>query len=546
MEKQFLEYLGKKLGLTDLVNPKPPKPSKYTKYGKVIPERELYKYQTVGDKFNPDTPEFPNPTTDSGLIPLMLTGTPQDLAIETVATGTGEALGSGTAGAIAGLTTSILTGRPKNIKAQNEVLKYNNNYYGDYKPKSGYNDYKGYQYKEPKNKKAIATLKGLQEPNIVVPQEGLPRLNPDGTVTSLDVADVDNALLEKYGDDALDFFKEGRTYGKFEDGMGYMRGKENLNRMKSNQGELAKYFGRIKAQHMDIDRPDPSHPFDMFVTLDNLGQMEESANRWVAQNPWERALVFMSTPGGGSLIDVGKEGAKSMGSRKSLIDFMNYAKFHNADPAYMNFTVDKRSKEIHDYWKNLPNKLKQDKSLFDYIASPPMARKAGRNPWVAGNWKSLHSGTNPFGKENFNAWAKEPKGLGTVLPFYNDIRLTAKPERMFNYMKNKDFTASGLSPAYTREPLFIVGNDNAINLHALNKVLGPRGLMDYVRQGRYIQGLEDPNNKKLAKGFTDSSYLNSISKELSNKGASKMREFLKLGLIGPAVYDNIMQNEERE
>ena len=551
-ETQIIKWLGENIpGFKDLVKPPPPEPSRYTKDGKVIPKNELYKYQLVGDKFNPDIPEFPNPTTDSGLIPLMLTGTPKDLGIETLATGTGQALGSGTAGAISGLIASLLTrGKPKTMKAENKTLAYANDYkkpildaYG--RPTGYYGDY---VENAPENLAGRVARILSNEPREIpkaydLPEKGLPRLNPDGTIVGLDPADVDNALLEKYGDRAVDFFHEGRTYKNREDGMGYMRGNENLSRTQ-HSGPPTKYFGRTSVQHIDRDRKNPLHS-DMFVTMNNLGEAEELAREWVSMNPRERALLLQSTPGGVSILDVGQEGARSMKSQTSLIDFLNFGKHQQADPAYLNFTIDKWSKDVNDWYKNLPPKLQSISPDIAHYLSKEMKRDPIPQ-FVSDAWRDLRMNKNPFQTTDFNAWTKTPQSVVKGVPFYTDIRLTAKPQRLLNYHNDMPFTASGNTPAYTREPLFIIGNKNARNLHALNTVLGDRGIMDYVKQGRYIQGLEDPIRPEWGKGFGDTSHLISLSNELSPLGQAQMRKYLQLGLIGPSLLDNLVSESEQD
>ena len=596
-ERQWIKWLGENIpGYKKLVNwskGKQPNPSRYTKYGKVLDKSQVKRHELVGDKYNPERGEFANPETDGGLIPLMLTGTPKDLAIETIGTGTGEVLGSGTAGAVSGLIASLLTrGKPKTMKAENKTLDYVNDYrnaYGNdyrkpildaYGRPTGY--YGDYTKKAPENlaeRVARITSNPSNEIPLIssnqlikaydLPEKGLPRLNPDGTITGLDPADVDNALLEKYGDKAVDFFHEGKTYKNFEDGMGYMRGNENefatldINPKSGKRAYdgPAKYFGRTRVQHIDRDRKDPLHN-EIFVTLNELGEAEELARRYVQENPWERSLVFQSTPGGASILDVGIEGARSRKSSKGLIDFLNSAKAQNADPAYLNFTVDRWGEDVLNWYKNLPDKLKStNPEIAHYLASEHIKRKhlrnkAGKlrfkrdgspligNPWVDETWGNLRTNINPFETTDFNAWAKAPRGVVESVPFYNDIRLTAKPQRLLNYHNDMPFTASGNTPAYTREPLFIVGNENATNLHALNTVLGDRGIMDYVKQGRYIQGLQDPIRPEWGKGFGDTSHLQSLSNELSPLGQAEMRKYLQLGLIGPAIYDNLYSEEQ--
>ena len=586
-EKQFFEYVGKKLGLTGLVKGKQPNPSRYTKYDKVLDKSQVKRHELVGDKYHPEIGEFPNPETDGGLIPLILTGTPQDLAIETVATGVGETTGSGTAGSVGGLITSLATGKlpknssqksimddllgiekrvkalqGKNIKAENKTLSYTkDNYYDDgYGNNTVLNNYldysSGYKVTTPKNKKYVAGETSNERiarilnnsPNEVptafqLPEKGLPKLNPDNTITGLDPADVDNALLEKYGDKAVDFFHEGKTYKNFEDGMGYMRGKENLSSTEL-AGPPTRYFGRTNVQHIDRDRKNPLHS-DMFVTMNNLGEAEELAREWVSMNPRERALLFQSTPGGVSILDVGQEGARSVKGQTSLIDFLNFGKHQQADPAYLNFTVDKYSRDVNDWYNNLPSKLQSINPEIAHFLSKELKRDP-KPEFVKDAWKGFRMGKNPYQTTDFNAWTKTPKSVAQSVPFYSDIRLTAKPERLLNYQNPKPFTTSGNTPAYTREPLFKIGSDEATNLHALNSVLGDRGLMDYVRQGRYIQGLQSKVRPEWGKGFGDTSHLQSLSNELSPLGQAQMREYLKLGLIGPAVYDNIMQNEQQE
>jgi hypothetical protein len=592
-ERQIIKWLGENIpGYKDLVKRSKGKIIDWSRYadggGNPIPKSSLGQYEIVKDRYTGEGP-MPNPVPGPpGLIPLMLTGTLPDLAIETVATGIGEASGSGTAGAVGGLITSLATGRPpkKNIKAENKTLSYaKDNYYdGGYGNNTVLDDYldysRGYyddvEIVTPKNKKIeqpfqnlptpkeraktseslrerIARIlsnesNDLQDPSSV---SGLPRLNSDGTITELDAGDIDNALIGKYGpDNAVDFFKQGSTYDSKNTthGLGVMRGDENLRRI-GNDKEASTFFGRTPSTHVDMDRPNPLHQ-DKFVTMDNIGEAEERARKWVAQNPDERALSFSATPGGVSIMDIGQEGAKKSRGNDAIKDFVKMGQFFNMDPAYILMSMRKYSMDANKWFRDLPNSLKQREGLIDFLGSPQMNIKKGKrgyyNPWVSDMFGQIERNGNPFPNMNVDVWKSRPQTITQNVPFVNDIRLTAKTNRMKGHqVLGNEFTTTN-PPAYVRQPLFTIGKDEAKNAMALDNVFGPKGLTEMVNQGRYVMGLQDPIRPDWGKGFGDTSHLNSIANELSPLGKAQMRDYLKLGLIGPAVYDNIMQNEQQE
>jgi len=558
-EKQFFEYVGKKLGLTGLVKGKQPNPSRYTKYDKVLDKSQVKRHELVGDKHNPERGEFPNPETDGGLIPLMLTGTPQDLAIETVATGTGEALGSGTAGAVGGLITSLATGKPKTIKAENATLGY-------YPQQSIMDDLLGIEknvkalqdktiygdFKVTTPKSRIARTNNLAPFNFDTVKKGVMDLNKKMNLTpeqilskeALEVAKKKAKNLKATGKQVVwnpelkrpqvitqeEFMgRLGNDYPWFQDNLQSIKGLDGKiiperiiedgdfeqwygmgagrNVKDKNSKSLLQYMSQQGLMH-DLDLATPSgfkgeHFSDaMQIKYDNPGEAMDAIARISRDNP-DRYYKVIQTGGGFRIWDLTNDPSSTHGPL-AIPKRLKAMKEMGNDEFYRNMTIGNNVKRIQDKASYITNVPTQKELMSEGILDPVLQKS-----WEKG--KGLHS----------------------------DVRLDEKAVRITGY-RDPNFDSG---PPMGMQEMFSLGDINNAGAQSYFNYRQNKDIMDRLRNAR---GLIDPNRPDMGLGVLDSKYLDYTMKSMSPKWQEQLRKNWKLGLISPAVYDNIMQNEQQE
>lgn len=561
-EKQWLKWIGENLpGFSSLVKGKQPNPSRYTKYDKVLDKSQVKRHELVGDKLNPERGEFANPTTDGGLIPLFLTGTPSDLAIETVATGVGETTGSGTAGAVGGLVTSLLTGKPKTIKAENATL-------GDYPQKSIMDELLGIE----KNVKALQDKTVYGDFKVTTPKR---RIDKTTQLAPINFHNVKNAInhvkrkinltpAEKKSRDALNVAKKkaknldatgkqlvwnpelkrpqvitqeefmgrlGNDYPWFQDNLqaikdqnGKIIAPERIidepdfeqwygagagrNVRDKNSKNLLQYMSQQGLMH-DIDLATPSgfkgEHFDeaMQIKYNNPGEAMDAIEKISRDNP-DRYYEVIQTGGGFRIWDLTNDPSSTHGPL-ALPKRLKAMQEMGNDDFYKNMTIGNNIKRIQD---------KASYLTMDTPTTQELRTKGILDPLLQKSWE-------------------RGKGL------HSDVRLDEKAVRIAGY-GDPNFDSG---PPMGMQEMFSLGDiNNAGAQHYLNY----RQNKDVMNRLRDARGLIDPNRPDMGLGVLDSKYLDYTMKSLSPKWQEQLRKNWKLGLISPAVYDNIMQNEQQE
>jgi len=132
--------------------------------------------------------------------------------------------------------------------------------------------------------------------------------------------------------------------------------------------------------------------------------------------------------------------------------------------------------------------------------------------------------------------------------YLGNMRLSAKGSRIDNLTQGKvgkpildengNPTGKLYDAPFTRQFVDIVGNKDQLSPFAMERVFGSRGLIDGVDQLRSAQGLTDPHNPILSRGFGDSNYIEHIMKNMTNKDKELARNAWKLGVVPPMLLQD--------
>jgi len=378
---------------------------------------------------------------------------------------------------------------------------------------------------------------------------------------------------DMYGKDAIDFLDEGVSE------MGYMRGLEN----KKPKG--GKVFGKTEPQ-LEMDIAGPEHA-EAFSTIGDWGEGLELARRISKENA-DMPLARFITPGGTSTIPLGADWHSSMFTGAGYRNYFDLAKRYDVDPAFMNYELDRLSEQSWDIYKALTPTSKKlgGYPLSDYMNSEwikrvqrgdkyPIINQSDVRKGFPGNWTEpgqpfmnkdgtfwLHDEyINPRITEQWdnirtnkaNAWeGVHFMDMPDVHPYiqsrFNDeggylgnMRLSAKPSRMDNLTlgrvgkpildENGNPTGQLYDAPFTRQFVDIVGDKNQLSPFAMERIFGNKGLIRGVEQLRSAQGLTNPNNPIISRGFGDSNYIQEIMKGMTNKDKAIARDAWKLGVV---------------
>ena len=523
-ERQIINQLFKSIGIdpSSFKTPTAKQSPYFDAQGKRIPQKRINQYEIVYDSKGK---ELPNPE-GRGLIELM-PASPRDLIAETVGAGIGEAVNNPEVGAVGGLLASILTGRPKPKQQVNNP--YNSNPY-----KSNPYQYTNYPVTVknrgvakntepiPSTKKLVNQFKDEQVGKL--PLGGLPRLDQStGLIKGLDANDVDWILSDRYGKDAVPIFREGlwRHFGN-------IRGKENIENITPFDSPVM--FGGIKTQMSDVDVYNAEH-FDKYVTARNQGEAWEQAQKYVRDNP-ERHLSVDLTPGGMRFYDVSSASITDKMKGAAINNYMKYMGGLNTDPAYMNFELNRLATTVNDIYRNAPNKIKQNRSLLDFVTQEPYKMGKDGPVFPRQNWSKIKKmGDNPVRDLiDWNKITPMPKYIKDQFEnrggLMSAIRLSAKPSRIRKWAQEKSespFTSQWIGD--------IVGKESLPALFPKSAIADKNRIIDQLR---YVQGLQDPVRKDWGVGFGDSNILDPLISSFDNKTQEMIRENLKLGLL-PAI-----------
>ena len=261
-EQQILSYILKKVGITPNSLPANEKQAwstgKYNASGELVPKDEARRFEVLYDKEG-NNPE-PSPV-NNGLLSMMPTGI-GDLAVETVATGIGEAQGNGVAGVLAGGAAALGSKAFKNVF--NPKTKKIESYY-TYTPKKEY-----YDEGLPKNK--------IQE-----------IYNPETKqIESISTEEFQEILKNTEGIDAP-FLQQKIRPDVLEQPIDNVEGFGNLG-WKTAKEPLQ--YADMNVPMTDIDFPDKAHKGGKKqITAQNLGEAMEIIKKYVGDNKIER-LIF--------------------------------------------------------------------------------------------------------------------------------------------------------------------------------------------------------------------------------------------------------------
>jgi len=429
-----------------------------------------------------------------------------------------------------------------------------------------------------------------------VPEGTLPSITADGVgITGLPPKEVTRLLKERYGKDAIDPYFEGPTKTWDNTGLGYMRGRDNayfdpktgkpFPEVAGDRNRGRMHFSKTTS-NIDIDIHDPEHA-DLFVTAKDHGEGLMHLQD-VSKKLGNMPIAVFASPGGVSGVPLDAHFYKQMqgpeGPRKAF-ELLARSK---GDPAFMNFEMEKYSNAMNNIWEQLPHKelSRYNPERHKFFAQASMKHEAGKpvinpktgkffvdfktgEPWippgrhfpeVQKNWGRLQKGDNPFDEKTL-FWRNMkdiPKSM--MHDWLNDqggmmlnLRHSAKPSRLDNLRLGKHgfrptiskdgFFQEGpmMGPPFVRQWMMNIGNMDKAGVEAMNRVFGPKGLVDVVDQTRYVQNIQDINRPEMGRGLLDSQYLNDFMKSFSNKAQETIRKNWRLGLVPP-----LLQNNEEE
>ena len=158
------------------------------------------------------------------------------------------------------------------------------------------------------------------------------------------------------------------------------------------------------------------------------------------------------------------------------------------------------------------------------------------------NWGNVHFMDMPDMPPEILAHLNKGEG------YLGNMRLSAKGSRMDNLTQGKvgkpildeagNPTGKMYDAPYTRQFVDIVGDKSQLSPFAMQRVFGRKGLIDGVEQLRSAQGLTDPNNPIISRGFGDSNHIDNIMKSLSSVDQAIARNAWKLGVVPPMLLQD--------
>ena len=491
-EQQVLSYLLKQIGITPNSLPSNKKQAwstgKYNASGELVPKDEARRYEVLYDKEG-NNPE-PSPV-NNGLLSLMPTGV-GDLAVETVASGIGEAKGSGVAGVLAGGVAALGSKAFKNIF--NPKTKKIESYYIYTPPKT-----KIYNPKESivLPKRFANNPKGDVVEQFIESRKNQKIYNPETKqIENITTEEFQEILKNTEGIDAP-FLEQRIRPDVLEQPIDNVKGFGNLGW--KGAGEPLQYAD-MNVPMTDIDFPDKAHKGGkMQITAQNLGEAMEIIKKYVGDNKIERLMNVGLTPGGARGFDISFMGNLNNRGTKGLFNRIEFLEDTKSDPFYKQYEMGRTFK------------------LYEDLLSRNGYKFQGREKFL----QDLFKGDIPVEmKQKF-------LGLG---PLKSAVRLDPKPARLYK------MTGDKVSSPFTFQSLIDIGNPKLTSRSARGTVDIHNALVEKLRLAR---GASDPNRPDLGFGFLDD--LEKQLKTVSPKDASKIKENLFLGGI-PAV--ELLQEEE--
>lgn len=183
------------------------------------------------------------------------------------------------------------------------------------------------------------------------------------------------------------------------------------------------------------------------------------------------------------------------------------------------------------FWKSEEWMNPNYSAQWDIINDPSMS-----------NWGNVHFMDMPDMPPEILAHLNKGEG------YLGNMRLSAKGSRMDNLTQGKvgkpildeagNPTGKMYDAPYTRQFVDIVGDKNQLSPFAMQRVFGRKGLIDGVEQLRSAQGLTDPNNPIISRGFGDSNHIDNIMKSMSSVDQAIARNAWKLGVVPPMLLQD--------
>jgi hypothetical protein len=275
-----------------------------------------------------------------------------------------------------------------------------------------------------------------------------------------------------------------------------------------NSKGLLQYMSQQGLMH-DIDLATPSgfkgeHFSDaMQIKYNNPGEAMDAIEKISRDNP-DRYYKVIQTGGGFRIWDLTNDPSSTHGPLAIPKRLKAMTEMGN-DDFYKNMTIGNNIKRIQD---------KASYLTMDTPTAQELRTKGIVDPSLQKSWE-------------------RGKGL------HSDVRLDEKSVRITGY-GDPNFDSG---PPMGMQEMFSLGD---INKAGAQNYLNYRQNKDVMNRLRDARGLIDPNRPDMGLGVLDSKYLDYTIKSLAPKWQEQLRKNWKLGLISPAVYDNIMQNEQQE
>jgi len=158
------------------------------------------------------------------------------------------------------------------------------------------------------------------------------------------------------------------------------------------------------------------------------------------------------------------------------------------------------------------------------------------------NWGDVHFMDRPVAPQGLMKYLNDGQG------YLGNMRLSAKPSRIDNLALGRvgkpildeagNPTGKVFDAPFTRQFHSIIGDKSKISPRLFEQQFGRKGLFDAVSQLRSAQGLTDPNNPIISRGFGDSNYIEHIMKNMTNKDKELARNAWKLGVVPPMLLQD--------